>query len=114
MSSPIPSLPHDPPAPTGTDRHPALERSKSRELRELKKACQDFEAIFIQSLFKSMRKTVIDSGLFEKDNAHEIYQDMLDAEIAHQTASQQSMGLADQMYRQMLRYLPEEKNEKKG
>jgi hypothetical protein len=30
----------------------------------LKKACQDFEAIFIQSLFKAMRKTVPDGGIF--------------------------------------------------
>ena len=29
-----------------------------RSRRNLKQSCQDFEAIFIQSLFKEMRKTV--------------------------------------------------------
>jgi flagellar protein FlgJ len=56
-------------------------------------------------MFKSMRKTVPDGGLFEKDTAHEIYQDMLDSEVASKISRSQSMGLADQMYRQMEKYL---------
>ncbi len=75
----------------------------------LKKACQDFEAIFIQSMFKSMRKTVPDGGLFEKDHATEMYQDMIDQEIATQIARKQSLGLADQMYRQMEKVLSSKK-----
>jgi len=79
----------------------------SKEAMALKKSCQDFEAIFIQSMFKSMRKTVPDGGLFEKDTAHEIYQDMLDSEVSTEISRRQSMGLADQMYRQMEKFLPE-------
>ncbi|MGD9949503.1 MAG: rod-binding protein [Desulfobulbus sp.] len=75
----------------------------------LKKACQDFEAIFIQSMFKSMRKTVPEDGLFEKDHATEMYQDMIDQEIATKISQQQSLGLADQMYRQMEKLLPTKK-----
>ncbi|MDD2465902.1 MAG: rod-binding protein [Desulfobulbus sp.] len=67
----------------------------------LKKSCQAFEAIFIQSMFKSMRKTVPEGGLFEKDHATEMYQDMIDQELATQISQRQSLGLADQMYRQM-------------
>lgn len=67
----------------------------------LKKSCQDFEAIFIQSMFKSMRKTVPEGGLFERDHTTEMYQDMLDQEIASKISQRQSVGLADQMYRQM-------------
>ena len=75
----------------------------------LKKTCQDFEAIFIQSMLKAMRKSVIQSGLFAKSNATAIYEDMLDQNIATDMAKKQSLGLADQMYRQMEKNLPREK-----
>ncbi len=80
-----------------------------REARSLRRSCQDFEAIFIQQVFKAMRKNIPDSGLFERDTAHEIYQDMMDAEVAEEIARQQSLGLAEQMYRQMEKFLPSKK-----
>ncbi len=86
-------------ATTRTDRRGQLDQES------LRRSCQDFEAIFIQSMFKSMRKSIPDGGLFEKDTAHEIYQDMLDGEVAKEISRQQSLGLADQMYRQMERLL---------
>ena len=98
---PIDTLPLlQPDAATATtDRRSQLDRES------LRRSCQDFEAIFIQSMFKSMRKSIPDGGLFEKDTAHEIYQDMLDGEVAKEISRQQSLGLADQMYRQMERLL---------
>lgn len=80
-----------------------------KDRASLKKACQDFEAIFIQSMFKSMRKTVPEGGLFEKDHATEMYQDMMDQEIASRISRRQSLGLADQMYRQMEKLLAPKK-----
>ena len=88
-----PSLPE--PTSASTQKLP------DRDAASLKQSCQEFEAIFIQSMFKSMRKTIPEGGLFEKDTAHEIYQDMLDSEISKEISRKQSMGLADQMYRQM-------------
>lgn len=75
----------------------------------LKKACQDFEAIFIQSMFQAMRKTIPEGGLFEQDHATKMYQEMLDQEMATKISRHQSLGLADQMYRQMAKLLPPEK-----
>jgi len=72
-----------------------------RDLKALKKSCQGFEAIFIQSLFKAMQKTVPDGGLIKKSNATEMFEDMLHQEVATKVAQQQSLGLADQIYRQM-------------
>jgi flagellar protein FlgJ len=80
-----------------------------RDKKALKKTCQDFESIFIQSLFKSMRKTVPDGGVFKKDNATAIYQDMFDQEIAKNISRKQSLGLAEQLYRQMEKKLPPSK-----
>jgi flagellar protein FlgJ len=84
-------------------------RRTLKDRAALKKSCQDFEAIFIQSMFKSMRKTIPDGGLFEKDHAMEMYQEMLDQEMATKISQRQSLGLADQMYRQMEKLLPPEK-----
>ena len=75
----------------------------------LKKACQDFEAIFIQSMFQAMRKTIPEGGLIEQDHATKMYQEMLDQEMATKISRLQSLGLADQMYRQMAKFLPPEK-----
>jgi len=77
--------------------------------KALKKSCQDFEAIFIQSMFNAMRKTVPDSGLLTKDNSTSMYQEMLDQEIATKISQKQSIGLAEQMYRQMEKKLPSAK-----
>ena len=75
----------------------------------LKKSCQEFEAIFIQSMFRAMRKSVTKGGLFAKSNATEIFEDMLDQNIATGVAKNQSLGLADQIYRQMEKHLPKDK-----
>lgn len=77
-----------------------------KDRQALKKSCQDFEAIFIQSMFKAMRKTVPEGELFKENNAAEMYQDMLDQEIATKISQKQSIGLAEQMYRQMEKKLP--------
>ena len=80
-----------------------------RSRRNLKQSCQDFEAIFIQSLFKEMRKTVPEGGLFTRSTATEMYRDLLDQEVARQVAERQSIGLAEQMYRQMEKRLDDGK-----
>ncbi len=69
----------------------------------LKKLCQEFEAIFFDSMVKAMRKTVPEGGLFPKSNAQKIYQEMLDMEISTSAAKNQGIGIADMMYRQIQR-----------
>jgi flagellar protein FlgJ len=66
--------------------------------KRLKKACADFEAIFVEQLFKTMRASVPNSGLLEGGRAEEIYTSMLDQQIAQEMAlGQSSFGLAHQM-----------------
>ncbi len=90
---------------TTTQQTPDVSRSQ-HDRKALKKSCQDFEAIFVQSLFQAMRKTVPKSGLFEEKSSTAIYQDMLDQEVSTKISRQQSIGLAEQMYRQMEKKLP--------
>jgi len=73
----------------------------SRDLQSLRKSCREFEAIYIQEMYKAMRKTVPDSGLFEKDMASELYREMLDMEMARATAAGKGTGIGEAMYQQM-------------
>jgi len=68
---------------------------------ELKKACQDFEALFVGEMFKSMRKTVPDGGLVKKGNGEEMYREMLDMEVASNLSRSKGIGLGDALYRQL-------------
>ena len=57
---------------------PSTTTSSLKDRAGLKKACQEFEAIYIQAMFQSMRKTIPEGGLFEQDHATKMYQEMLD------------------------------------
>lgn len=74
---------------------------KARDLESLKKSSQEFETMFVMEMYKAMRKAVPEGGLFEKSNATEIFQEMLDLEITKKSTKTQSLGLADAMYNQM-------------
>ena len=74
---------------------------KDPELHKLRKSCREFEAIYINEMYKSMRKTIPDSGLFEKDMADTLYREMLDMEMARQTAAGEGMGIGKAMYEQL-------------
>jgi len=66
--------------------------------QRLATACADFEAIFVEQLFKTMRSSVPESGLLDGGRAEEIYTGMLDQQIAREMAlGQGSLGLAHQM-----------------
>ena len=66
--------------------------------RRLAKACADFEAIFVEQLFKTMRASVPESGMMDGGRAEEIYTSLLDQQIALEMShGQGSVGLATQM-----------------
>lgn len=73
-----------------------------RDPQKIKEAAQQFEAIYIQQVFKEMRKTVPDDGLIERSNADDVYIQLQDAEAAKVMAQQGGIGLADQMLKQLL------------
>lgn len=78
-----------------------LQDRKSRDLESLKKTSQEFETMFVMEMYKAMRKAVPEGGLFEKSNATEMFQEMLDLEIAKESTKTRSLGIADAMYKQM-------------
>lgn len=80
------------------------------KLKALRKSCREFEAIYINEMYKTMRKTVPDSGLFEKKMADGLYREMLDMEMARQTASGDGMGIGKAMYEQLKQQYPSADN----
>jgi len=73
----------------------------SKQDKRLKDACRDFEALFLTTVLKGMRKTVQKSELFGKDPAEDTFQEMMDTEIGKSAAKNSSMGIADMLYRQL-------------
>ena len=52
--------------------------SKGRDGEKLKKACADFESIFISQMLKEMRRTVPKSGLLDGGGQQNMYLSLLD------------------------------------
>jgi len=73
-----------------------------RDPEKLKQAAQQFEAVYIQQMFKEMRKTIPNDGLIERGNADDIYTQFQDAEAAKIMAEQGGIGLAEVMVQQLL------------
>lgn len=75
--------------------------SVSARDKELKEACKGFETMFLQMMFREMRKTVPDSPMFGKSNAMSIFEDMRDTELMKKTAESGGIGIADLLYKQL-------------
>ena len=72
------------------------------DAEKLREACEGFEAMFLSMMYKQMRATVPESGLFgKKSNAIKIFEDMRDTELMNAAAKSGGIGLADMMYKQL-------------
>jgi flagellar protein FlgJ len=65
----------------------------------LKQAAQQFEAVFMNMLMKSMREATPQDGMFDSDQTR-MYTSMLDQQLTQRMASR-GVGLADVMVRQL-------------
>lgn len=82
------------PAQSGTTR-------KERQLAKLKESAKELEINFLNEMVKAMRKTVPEGGLFKKNSAEKLYEEMLDTEFARAMSTSQNIGLANAIYKQM-------------
>jgi murein DD-endopeptidase MepM/ murein hydrolase activator NlpD len=71
------------------------------DVRKLKKACAEFESLFINLVMKQMRKTVAKSGLIDGGKGEQVFTEMMDEEISKQIALRQGIGLKDAMIEQL-------------
>ncbi len=77
------------------------EAIEKKDDTKLKTACQEFEGYYLQQLFTEMRKTVHDSGLLEKSQGRDIYEDMLYEEYAKNMSKGQGLGISEMLYKQL-------------
>lgn len=72
---------------------------------ELMDACKEFEAYFIEQMYKSMLKTIpkSESSSAATDNMMDYYKDQMIQGIAKETTNQSGLGLAQMLYEQMRR-----------
>jgi len=74
----------------------------SSENAKLKQACADFEAILLDSMFQSMRKTLSGDDIFGKSLGRDIYESMYYTQISNELASEgNGLGLGDILYQQL-------------
>jgi len=69
----------------------------------LLEACREFESIFIFYMFKAMRGTVPEGGLIPRGMGEEIFESMLDEEVARKASQNEDYGLARLLHEQLNR-----------
>lgn len=75
--------------------------TKSGDDKELKKACQELESVFLNMMLSTMRKTIPEGGLFEKSQASKTFESMLDEEYAKSLSKSGGIGLAKVLEKQL-------------
>ena len=66
----------------------------------MRETAQQFEALFLQMMMKSMRESIVKSEMSES-NTMETFEGMFDKEVSVQLAKKNSMGLADMLVKNL-------------
>ncbi|MBO6113151.1 MAG: rod-binding protein [Lachnospiraceae bacterium] len=78
---------------------------KNASDEELMEVCKEFEAYFVEQMFKAMEKTVPQSamGYNSGDQLTDFFKDNVRQELSKKAADQSGLGLAQMLYEQMKR-----------
>jgi len=75
--------------------------AENKDPAVLREVAGQFEALFVQSLLKNMREASLGDPLFGNSDQHDLYQEMLDQQLAVEMSSGKGLGLADMLVRQL-------------
>lgn len=75
--------------------------SREEKEKRLKKACDQFEALLVKMVLKSMRDATPKEGLFGSGLDQDIYTSMMDDALAESIATGKGLGISRTMYEQM-------------
>jgi flagellar protein FlgJ len=75
--------------------------SKDINLGKLKKACSDFESLFINYMLKSMRSSIQEGGIFEHSEESKMFRSMFDEKLADEISSSGGLGLGETLYKRL-------------
>jgi flagellar protein FlgJ len=78
----------------------ALRRSDPNDPKALREVARQFESIFTKMMLDGMRSASFGDPMFGSDQA-DMYQDMMDDQMAVQLSSGRGIGLADMLIRQL-------------
>lgn len=74
----------------------------ARREKELKDACAGFEAIFLNTMIKSMRESLPGDAVFKESHGMGIYKSMYDQHLAEKLSkSKSSIGVKEFLYQQL-------------
>lgn len=68
-----------------------------------KRAADEFEAIFISQMLKSMSVGVKTDGMFGGGQSEEIYKDLMNEELGKVMTNKGGIGMSDAIYREILK-----------
>ncbi|MHC1751924.1 rod-binding protein [Humidesulfovibrio sp.] len=68
--------------------------------QKLRKACTDFEAVFISKIWEQMRATIPKGGMLQSPQ-EDMYRSMFDREFTEKMAQDGGIGLGDMLYNQL-------------
>jgi flagellar protein FlgJ len=85
--------------PNRVEQSADLAPSKARKENELKEACQQFESLFLNQLLSQMRKSIPKSEGGGQEQ--EMYNSMMDEEMAKNWSKGDGIGLANILFQQM-------------
>ena len=70
---------------------------------KLKKACTEFEAVFINQLLQFMRRTIPTSKPGALESGKDVYQSLFDQELSKSMAKRGGLKIGEMVYKQMMR-----------
>jgi flagellar protein FlgJ len=77
-------------------------QARGNDPKALKAVAQQFEALFLQMVMKSMREATPREGMFDSEQSR-MYESLLDQQLAQVLSTRKGVGLADVLVRQMTR-----------
>ena len=75
-----------------------MDTSDNKKLRD---AANDFEAIFVQQMLKTMRETSLKSNFIPESEGEKYFRSMLDEHYSKLAAKSGSLGLGEMIYKQL-------------
>lgn len=85
----------------GKTKQVNITQELSPEDKKLKEATQEFESVFIGMMLSQMRNSVMKSDFFKKSQEEDVWNSMMDQELAKTWARNEGVGLANLLFQQL-------------
>ena len=74
---------------------------REKKEAELKAACQELEAVFLNKVMDAMRATIVHSDLVQRGFATDVWESMLYEQYSKEISKTGTIGLAQILYKQL-------------